>query len=185
MNTVAEVRLLTAEEFAELPDDGRKMELVRGRIVVLNMPFPRHGEICSNIVHLGRSFLDVHDLGRIICNDSGVITERDPDSVRGMDVAFYSYAQIPKGPLPQGYLKVVPDVIFEVRSTSDRWPKILTKMAEYLSAGVSVVCILDQITESIHVYQPDVPVRVFRSDEILELPGPLHEWSVPVQSFFA
>jgi Uma2 family endonuclease len=185
MSTVAGNRLLTAEEFAELPDTGQKMELVRGRIVLLNMPYPRHGEICSNVVHLGRIFLDAHDVGRIICNDSGVITERDPDSVRGMDVAFYSYAKIPKGPLPQGYLSVVPDVIFEVRSPSDRWPKILTKMTEYLNAGVSVVCILDQATESIHLYQADIAVRVFSSDEVLTLPAPLHEWAVTVRSFFA
>ena len=185
MSSVAETRFLTAEEFANLPDDGRKMELVRGRIVYVNMPYPRHGEICATIARLLGNFVSERNLGRVISNDSGVITERGPDTVRGMDVAFYSYQRVPPGALPQGYLKVVPDLIFEVRSPSDRWPKILAKVAEYLDAGVPVVCVVDQITESVHVYQAEEPVRIFTSDQQLELPAPLHEWRIRVGSFFA
>ena len=44
--------LLTAEQYAELPDDGRPTELVRGRIVETDMPNPRHGEVCANVVYL-------------------------------------------------------------------------------------------------------------------------------------
>ena len=40
--------LLTTEEFHLLPDDGQPLELVRGRVVVMNMPGFRHGEICWN-----------------------------------------------------------------------------------------------------------------------------------------
>ena len=42
--------LLTAEEFAERPDPGYPEELVRGRIVPMSIPKPRHGEICSMAV---------------------------------------------------------------------------------------------------------------------------------------
>lgn len=185
MSSVAETRLLTAEEFAALPDDGQKMELVRGRIVPVNMPYPRHGEICATIARLLGNFAADSKLGRVISNDSGVITERNPDSVRGMDVAFYSYYRMPPGQLPQGYLKVVPEVVFEIRSPSDRWPKILAKVAEWLDAGVSVVCVADQMTESVHVYQAEESVRIFTAEQELQLPPPLTEWRVKVGSFFA
>ena len=39
--------LMTAEEFAQRPDPGYPEELVRGRIVPMPMPKPRHGEICN------------------------------------------------------------------------------------------------------------------------------------------
>lgn len=185
MSSVAETRPLTAEEFAALPDTGQKMELVRGRVVYMNMPYPRHGEICAEIAALLRNFIKERNLGRVVTNDSGVITERNPDSVRGVDVAFYSYERVPPGPLPQGYLKAVPDLIFEVRSPSDRWPKILAKVAEYLDAGVPVVCVADQATESVHVYQAEEPVRIVTADQKLNLPPPLHEWDVRVGAFFA
>ena len=69
---VTAVKLMTAEEYWSLPDDGRPTELVRGRIVAMNMPAPRHGEICGNAVHILKSFLDTDDIGRVVSNDSGV-----------------------------------------------------------------------------------------------------------------
>src|SRR5690242_18336952 len=131
--------LLTAEEYYRLPDMGRPSELIRGQVVMMNMPGARHGWICSNIAILIGSYVNEHDLGYVMTNDSGVVTERSPDSVRGADVAYYSYTRIPKGQLPSGYPKVPPELVFEVRSPDDRWKNILTKVAEYLQAGVLTV----------------------------------------------
>src|SRR5947209_15752851 len=109
--TAAE-KLLTAEEYFLLPDNGQPTELVRGRVVPVNMPTPRHGQICGQAYFLLRLFLQDHDLGQVVCNDSGVVTERDLDTIRGADVAYFSYQRAPKGPLPEGYLAVVPEVVF-------------------------------------------------------------------------
>ncbi len=80
--------LLTAEQFAQRPDTGYPEELVRGRIVPMTMPKPRHGEICGRAVRILGNFVEDHDLGRVLSNDSGVITERGPDTVRGADVSL-------------------------------------------------------------------------------------------------
>jgi Uma2 family endonuclease len=128
--------LMTAAEFARRPDPGHPEELIRGRIVPMPPPTRRHGEICSQTNYLFRRFLDDYDLGKVLTNDSGLITERSPDTVRGADVAFYSYNRIARGPLPSDYGEVPPELIVEARSPSDSWPKILTKVAEYLNAGV-------------------------------------------------
>src|SRR3954454_11353921 len=139
--------LLTAEEYLELPDNGRPTELVRGRLIDVNVPTPRHGEICLKVGRLLGNFVEEHGLGRVVSNDSGVLTQRDPDTLRGADVAFYSYTRVPRGPLPRGYLPVPPEVVFEVRSPTDRWPPILAKVAEYLAAGVAFVVVLDGQTQ--------------------------------------
>jgi Uma2 family endonuclease len=136
MSTIAE-GLLTAEEYERLPANGQPTELVRGRIVPLNMPYPRHGEICVQAAYLLRRYLEDKDLGRVVGNDSGVITAHGPDTVRGMDVGFYSYSRVPRGPLPRGYLPVVPELVFEVRLPTNRWSRILAKVGEYLEAGVT------------------------------------------------
>src|SRR5947208_15438512 len=99
-------RLLTAEEYLELPDRGIPTRLVRGRVVEMNVPAPRHGEICVNIAMLIGPHVKANKLGRLVSNDGGVITHRAPDTVRGADVAFYSYSRVPPGPLPRGYLTV-------------------------------------------------------------------------------
>jgi Uma2 family endonuclease len=176
-------QFMTAEEYARRPDDGRHTELVRGEVVEMNMPTPRHGEICVQIAYLIRRFLEDHPVGRVLSNDSGVLTERDPDTVRGADVAFYSFSRVPPGPLAWDYLPVPPEVVFEVRSPTDRWPRILAKVAEYLDAGVGVVCVVDQPTESVYVYRIDTN-RVVTADEELTQPELHADFRTVVRSFF-
>ena len=53
---------------------------MRGEIVPMPMTKPRHGEICCQVSHLLRCYLDDNNLGRVLTNDSGVITERGPDT---------------------------------------------------------------------------------------------------------
>lgn len=177
--------LLTAEEYMALPDsfDG-PTELVKGVLITMPPPWPRHGEICAQIVYLLKRYLDDCPIGRVLGNDSSMITERDPDSVRGPDVAYYSYARVPKGPLSRGLLSAAPELVFEVRSSSDRWSKLHEKIAEYLSAGVLSVFVMDDETKSIHAFHADREPQVLEADDELALPEVLGDFSVKVQSFF-
>jgi Uma2 family endonuclease len=182
--TVTAAPLLTAEEYRLLPDNGQPTELVRGRVVPMNMPTPRHGEICVRVSYLLCRFLEDHPIGRVVSNDSGVLTEHDPDTVRGADVAFYSYHRVPKGPLPPGYLAVPPELVVEVRSATDRWGKILAKVSEYLKVGVTLVSVLDEQTQAAHVYHSDDPPRTVTGDQELTLPEVLAGFRFPVRRFF-
>lgn len=185
--TVTPPQLLTAEEFAGLPDDGQKYELVDGVLVPMNMPTPRHGEICLQAGFLLKLFLQDHPIGRAASNDSGIVTRRTPDTVRGGDISFYSFARVPANvPLPRrGYTAVAPELVFEVRSYTDRWSQIHVKVGEYLAAGVDTVVVLDEQTERAWVYRDeDNPVEL-GPDQELTLPAPLDGWRVPVRRFFA
>ncbi len=182
--SVAAPTLLTAAEFARRPDPGYPEELVRGRIVPMSLPTRRHGEICSQTNDLFRRFLDDHDLGKVLTNDSGVITERGPDTVRGADVAFYSYNRIPRGPLPADYGELAPELVVEVRSPSDRWPKILTKVAEFLNAGVLAVVVLDDDSRTALLCLADQAPRRLGPDDELTIPEILPGFAVPVRRFF-
>ncbi len=177
-------RLLSATEYAKLPDRGVPTELVRGRVVEMNVPAPRHGEICANITTLINPHVRGQGMGRIVSNDGGILTERDPDTVRGGDVAYYSYSRVPQGPMPAGYLGVVPELVFEVRSPTDRWPRLLAKAAEYLDAGVTVVCLLDQVSETVQIYRAEELPRTLDADDELHLPDILGELRIPVRRFF-
>lgn len=175
--------LLTAEEFRLLPDNGRLQELVRGRVVDMPLPAPRHGYYCGNICRILRIHVQANGLGRVMTNDSGIITERGPDTVRGGDVVFYSYTRLPRGPLPEGYLEVVPELVFEVRSPTDRLSKITQKVGEYLDAGVLVVCVLDPGKESMGVYRADELALRLDSDDEFALPDLLGDFRIKVQAF--
>ncbi len=79
---------MTAVEFflTEELQDG-KYELVRGEIEFTPPPGISHGEVQLAVgAHL-RMFAMSRRLGRVM-TESGAITERDPDSVRGPVVSF-------------------------------------------------------------------------------------------------
>lgn len=147
-------------------------------------PKARHGQVCANVVFLLKRFLSEHDLGHVLSNDSGVITERGPDSVRGPDVSFYSYAKLPKGPLPQAYPDVAPDLVFEVLSPDDRWASVFKKVGEYLDAGVAFVLVLDPEIRAIHRFVVDQPATRIGSDAELHEPSVLGPFRSPVAQFF-
>jgi Uma2 family endonuclease len=113
-----------------------------------------------------------------------MLTERDPDSVRGPDVSYYSYKRVPKGPLPRGLLSVSPEVVFEVRSQCDRWSELHSKVAEYLNVGVQAVCVLDDDTKSVHVFYPDREPQVLSGEDEFSLPNTLGESRVKTLRFF-
>lgn len=178
--------VLTAAEFACRPDPGYPEELVRGEIVRMPPPRPRHGEVCFRVAFLLGSFLERHPIGRVVTNDAGVITTRDPDTVRGADVAYYSHDRVPPGPLPErSYLDVAPDLVIEVLSPDDRWPLSLAKVAEYLGAGVRVVLLLDPAAHTVHVYRAEEPPRLLAGSETLTLPAELPGFAAEVSTFFA
>ncbi len=177
--------LLTLSEYLGLPHHASLEELVRGRIVTMNPPKPSHGRICMEIGALLHVQTKTHNLGVVVCNDSGVITERDPDTLRGADVAFYRRERLPGGKLPKDtYLEIPPDLIVEVLSEHDRWPRVLTKVGEYLTVGVSVVVVLDPDGKTAHVYEGDRPVRVLQATDTLEFPELLGTFGVRVGDLF-
>ncbi len=176
--------LLTAEEYGTMPDDGRRTELVRGRIVEVGQPNFTHGQICGQAAFLLLTFVKEHDLGRVITNDSGIVTHRDPDTVRGADVAYYSFIRLGKEKTPSLYPDVPPDLVIEVRSPGDRWREILAKVTEYLHLGVPVVCVLDPESEAAYLYYPDRPNRTLGPDDEVTFPEFLEGFRVAVRRFF-
>ena len=143
MATAEMLDLMTAEEFGKRPDPGYPEELVQGRVVAMSVPDGRHGYVCLKIGRILAEFVNKNDLGRVMSNDSAVITHRNPDSVRGADVAYYSYERLPRGPLAPGYGPEVPELVVETLPHCDRWMNIHEKVTEYLNAGVTTVIVLD------------------------------------------
>ncbi len=175
--------LLTAAEFVQRHEADR-VELVKGQVRELPMPFPKHGKTCLRIGRLLDEYVEKHDLGHAMSNDSFVQTRSDPDTIRGPDVCFYSYERLPKGPVPDGLLPVVPDLLVEVRSSSERWTDLFAKVVEYLQAGVRVVIVLDAKTATASVYRPDELQQIFHNGDALVVPDVLPDFSVPVLRLF-
>ncbi|HEY1065309.1 MAG TPA: Uma2 family endonuclease [Pirellulales bacterium] len=171
---------ITAEEYARRERGDQRSELVRGEVVPLNPPGRRHCRVCARVSRLLGNFVEERNLGEVFCNDLGVVTERNPDTVRAADVAFFlSGADADESDDP-GYGETPPFLIFEVASPSDRMERVLRKAAEYLAVGVAVVVNLDPARRTAVVFTNQVPVATFGPAEVLALPEPLAELRLTV-----
>jgi len=185
VETAKQERLLTLAEYEQLPKNGNRTELVRGRVIPMNPPFRYHGFVCGKVDRIIGGFIEANDRGYAMCNDSGVVTEKVPDTVRGADFAFYSFQKVPRGSLKRrGYLLVVPDLIVEVKSPDDVWKHVQAKVFEYLNAGVTVVCVLDPERSTATIYQLAQPEQTLTAEESLSFPQVLPGFSVQVGRFF-
>src|SRR5438874_3942726 len=84
---------MTAAEFFDWthrPENrDRHFELERGKVVEMSRPGERHGFICGNVTRILGNFTFQRRKGYVCSNDTGVILERNPDTVRGPDVQLY------------------------------------------------------------------------------------------------
>ena len=78
----------------------------------------------------------------------------------------------------------MPDLVFEVRSPSDRRSKVLGKVTEYLTAGVTAVCVVNPEAGTAIVYRDNQDPESFPADGELLLPDVLPGFRVPLRQFF-
>jgi Uma2 family endonuclease len=185
MATAAEPKLLTAEEFMAADLGDGNYELVRGEIVEMPRPTPEHGRVCMNAGFALELFGRQTGLGYAITNDSAVLTERDPDTVRGPDVCFYTHARWPRSQLGKGLPPVPPDVAVEVYSPGNRRGKMNKKIWEYLEIGVLLVWVVYPETRTVAIHRmDDQPPLILREDAVIENLPELPGFRCPVSDFF-
>lgn len=165
---------MTADEFrrwVDLPANrGRWWELDQGRVVDMPPPQAPHGTICAWVAHLLWAFAVARGRGRVTTNDTGLIVETDPDTVRGVDVMFFD-ASLALDAIPAGYETDPPALAVEVRSPTDRVNQMSRRVAQYLARGVPVVWVVDPSDQTVAVHRPGGAVpAVARGDD--DLTGP-------------
>ena len=166
--TMPQAALLTAEEFEEFsPPDDYRYELVRGRIVRMSPPGPLHGGVGAALTSLLHQHVRRHKLG-FVSIECGCILERNPDTVRGPDIAFIRRDRVPDG-LPIKFFQGPPDLAVEVISFGDRRGEIQDKVDEYLAVGVLVVLTVHPVKRTVTVFRRLIPPVTLGVDDELDL----------------
>jgi Uma2 family endonuclease len=158
--------------------------LVRGEIVSMPPPGFLHGQVQTNIACLLQPFARQHKLGRVTV-ESGVLTEDDPDTVRGPDVAYWSAERLPPDRTPVGYPEVPADLVVEVLSPDDSRRKMANKVREYLARGVRAVWVVDPEDRNVAVYRQAGQGQLLWEDATLSGEDVLPGFTCSVAQFFA
>lgn len=154
----AATKLMTAAEFEALDIDV-PVELVRGEVVATQWNGMQHGEVCSNLLFSLEFWVQQESSDYLVVSAAGILTEHDPDTVRGPDVYLLRRDQLPAGEVIPGFLKTPPELCVEVVSPNDIWKDVIAKVDEYLQAGVLEVWVIEPDERQIYAYRPDGPPR--------------------------
>jgi Uma2 family endonuclease len=171
MATVA-TRKMTADEFVawlDGVDNGDKVfELERGEVVEMPSPGELHGVICFLIVRWLGNYVFQRGKGYLCSNDTGLLVEHDPDTLRGPDVMLFDESR-PLDQMSRKYTAHVPKLVVEVRSPNDQPTRMTRRVGQYLKRGVALVWLVDPEVRSVTVCRADRFPTVL--DETEELTG--------------
>lgn len=169
------VRPMTFEEAARLDPNEQPGEIVDGEWIPVTKSTWRHGEITSAINFLLRLYAREHPGWSVSVADPGVKLARNPDRLRGPDVAMVRAERVPTGKGVDGWLDGAPDVAVEVAGDSQTISEMTKKALEYLAAGAQMVWIVDAEPRRVVLFTPPDHVKILGPDDVLEggdvLPG--------------
>ena len=173
--TMTKTKLLTAADLLRLYSEGVRGELIRGELCETMPSGQEHGEIAAHLCYLLISFVKPRRLGRVMASDAGVWLERDPDTVREPDVAFFAADKMPPGERVSGYAEAVPNLVVEIASPRDSAREVRDKAQMWLSFGVRIVWVVYPDARAVELHTVDGGRRMLAESDTLDggdvLPG--------------
>lgn len=186
MSTVA-ARKMTADEFFDFvhrPENrDRVLELERGEVVEMSRPGKLHGLVCANIAFVLGFFARTRKRGYPCSNDTGVVVEQDPDTVRGPDILFFDDAESIED-VERKFAKTPPLLAVEVLSPTDTLGKTNRKVQEQLRFGTGIVWVVDPDERNVSVYRRGKQTYVVEENEEITGEDVLPDFRWRVAEFF-
>lgn len=159
--------LLTADELLHVHLPDKRVELVRGVLVVREPAGLRHGRVTAALTRRFADHVETHALGEVYAAETGFRLAGDPDTVRAPDIAFVRRERL-LHPEPSGFPDLAPDLVAEVLSPGDRAGEVLAKVADWLSAGTRLVWVIDPERRLARVYRDDGTEALVTASEPLD-----------------
>ena len=138
---------LTYEDFLELPEDGKRHEIIDGEHYVTASPVTRHQLILGNLHFAIKAFLRERDLGEVFLSPLDVLFS-DFDIVEP-DLIYLSRERW--SILTEANLQGAPDLVMEILSPGTRGRDLGIKRKLYERSGVQEYWIVDPEEETIEV----------------------------------
>ncbi len=175
---------LTYEQFRELPDGGKRYELIRGEVKLTPTPNAAHQAVLGRL----SASLDNHttrtELGEVFFAPLDV--RLGADTAPQPDLIFISKDRA--GTIQEDFIMGPPDLVVEILSPSTAAHDRATKLQIYAEAGVSEVWLIDPRAGTVEIlkrqgnkYLLDV---ILAANHVLSS-GLFPGWQLPVSELFA
>jgi Uma2 family endonuclease len=142
-------RPYTADDLREMPDDGRRYEVIGGELIVPPSPSERHQRVSFELVRILGAFVTENEIGRVYAAPLDVyLGEHD---VVQPDLIVILKAN--RGIIQPHGIVGVPDLLVEIVSRSTAGIDRVRKAATYATAGVRECWIVDPEAEKMLVQE--------------------------------
>ena len=167
-------RKLTYEDFARIPEDGQRHEILDGVHVVSPAPGRRHQRVSSRLSARLETFVEKKGLGEVYPAPFDVrLSEHD---VLEPDLLFISSGRIEI--LTEDHVLGAPDLAIEILSPSSRRRDLGKKLARYEKLGVLEYWVLDPIEDTVLIFRREdesfLPPIHLAAEQGDRLSTPLH-----------
>ncbi|MDJ1171872.1 Uma2 family endonuclease [Roseofilum sp. BLCC_M154] len=167
---------------ANLQQSGQdyRVELEDGKIIVMGPSDIVSSEIGSILISLLITWVYPRRLGRVFDSSGGFIL---PNSdLTAPDVSFVRAERLKTTPRYFGDL--VPDLVVEIKSQSDRIKPLEDKLQLFLSLGSTVGLLIDPDLQTVTIYRSNAQPIILRDQQELTLPELLPGWSIQINQIW-
>ena len=158
-------------------------ELVDGNIIVMGLSDYVSEEIIARLIGFLQAWVLPRRLGRVTGSSAGFRLPNAAQDLRGPDVSFVSAERMRRW--PRDFAELVPDLMVEVKSKTDRIKPLEEKIQQFLKLGTEWGMLIDPDKQTVTIYyrngrQP----MVLGNGDIIALPELLPGWEVSVSELW-
>jgi len=140
----------TYDDYARLPDDGWKYEVMRGELYMSPAPSPLYQRVSGNLTFEFQRFIRETNQGEIFTAPLDVILPEKLGTPVQPDILFIRRDNLQI--IGETTIDGVPELVVEILSPSNWIDDRRTKFAVYAEAGVAEYWIIDPRTVTVEVY---------------------------------
>ena len=153
-----------------------QLELQDGNIVIMGPSDIESSEIGAELIRLLGNWVKPRKLGRVFDSSGGFIL---PNSdLRAPDVSFVLAERLRQ--TQRAFASLVPDLVVEIKSRTDRVKKIEEKVQMFLELGARVGILIDPDKQTVTVYRPNSEPMLLNNEDTLTIPELFPGWELPV-----
>jgi Uma2 family endonuclease len=188
----AGVTLMTQEEFMQRYGEQGPFEVIEGEIVEMTPQVTRSARIGGRLFLELAVYLKSRRLGEAFIETPFVLTTAS-NSVKGSrvpDVMFVRAERLAQ--LAQDDpdwqdkpLTIVPDLVVEIVSPTDRIPEVDKKIARYLADGVQIVWVIEPKGQTVKIYTyGSRQITLLKAEDMLSGGNVIPGFEMPVVKLF-
>jgi Uma2 family endonuclease len=157
-----------------------RVELRDGKVIVMSPCGPYADAVTTGLLVRLAPFVQDHKLG-FVFGSSGGFNLPNGDII-GPDVSFVSRELMRT--IPRRFAHVVPNLVVEVKSPSDRIRELEEKLSMVRDLGAQATMLIDPDARTVTLDVIGAQRRVLVDDDLIELPTLLPGWSLRVSQLW-